>query len=108
MSAFVDFFKNEWYFAIPMILMSLVAVTLVIWRILLNMGAKTDMNRFLPVFQERLEKEGIDSALSFCRKQQGVSPRRLYVAGLENARQGISAMRKAMANAIELEIIPDL
>jgi biopolymer transport protein ExbB len=35
-------------------------------------------------------------------------PRRLYVAGLETSRQGLSAVRRAMANVIELEIMPDL
>src|SRR5207249_11010719 len=37
-----------------------------------------------------------------------IIPRRLFVAGLENAKQGLSAMRRAMASAIELEILPDL
>ena len=35
-------------------------------------------------------------------------PRKLYVAGLETARQGTAAMRRAMANVIELEILPEL
>src|SRR5439155_13663452 len=32
----------------------------------------------------------------------------LYVAGLETSRQGLAAMRRSMANVIELEILPDL
>ncbi len=108
MNAFGKFFVNEWYFAVPMLLMSLTAVTLVIWRILLNQNAKTNMSQFLPAFQQRLEKEGIDGALRFGRSQQGVIPRRLFVAGLETSRQGLAAMRRAMANVIELEILPDL
>ncbi len=35
-------------------------------------------------------------------------PRRLYVAGLEVSKQGLAAMRRAMANVIELEIAPEL
>ena len=35
-------------------------------------------------------------------------PRRLYLAGLDTSRQGLSAMRRAMANVAELEILPDL
>ncbi|MCS6851827.1 MAG: MotA/TolQ/ExbB proton channel family protein [Gemmataceae bacterium] len=108
MSAFIKFVTTEWYFAIPMFFMSFVAIMLVLWRILLNLGATTDMNRFLPAFQEKLEKEGIEAALRFCRTQPGVIPRRLYVAGLETSRQGLAAMRRAMANVIELEILPDL
>jgi biopolymer transport protein ExbB len=108
MSAFGAFLKNEWYFAIPMLLMSLAALTLVIWRILLNIHAKTNMNEFLPLFQQRLERDGVADALKFCRSRTDMIPRRLFVAGLETSKQGLSAMRRAMANVIELEIIPDL
>ena len=50
MGAFVSFIKNEWYFAFPMFGMILVALTLVIWRWLLNLNARTNMNDFLPAF----------------------------------------------------------
>src|SRR6266498_452081 len=105
MSAFIDFLTGDWYFAIPMLLMSLAAATLVIWRILLNYNGRTDMNLFLPAFQRALEKDGVEGALKYCRSQQGIIPRRLYVAGLETSKQGLSAMRRAMANVIELEIL---
>src|SRR5437870_2141479 len=108
MAAFWQFVKGDWYFAIPMFVMSLAAITLVIWRLLLNLNARTDMNIFLPRFQERLEKESVAGALKFCRAQPGIIPRRLYVAGLETSKQGLAAMRRAMANVIELEILPDL
>ncbi len=108
MTAFLDFVTKHWYFAFPMFFMSLTAVTLVIWRILLNNNAKTDMNTFLPAFQQKMEKEGIEGALRFCRARTDVIPRRLFPAGLETAKQGLAAMRRAMATVIELEIIPDL
>jgi biopolymer transport protein ExbB len=108
MSAFWHFLTHDWYFAIPMLLMSGTGVTLVIWRFLLNMNATTNMNEFLPVFQEKLEREGLDGALRFCRTRTDIVPRKLYVAGLETSKQGLSAMRRAMANVIELEILPDL
>jgi biopolymer transport protein ExbB len=95
-------------FYIPMSLMSIAGVALVIWRILLNINGKTNMNEFLPAFQERLEKEGIDGALRYCRSRSDIIPHRLFVAGLENSKQGLAAVRRAMANAIELEILPDL
>jgi biopolymer transport protein ExbB len=88
--------------------MSLTAITLLVWRILLNVNAKTNMDEFLPVFQERLDKDGVEGALRYCRAQTGAIPRRLYTAGLETSKQGLAAMRRSMANAIELEIIPDL
>jgi biopolymer transport protein ExbB len=108
MSAFWQFVKGDWYFAIPMGLMSITALTLVIWRLLLNLNARTNMNEFLPVFQEKLEREGIDGALRLCRTRSDMIPRRLYAAGLETSKQGLAAMRRAMANVIELEILPDL
>jgi biopolymer transport protein ExbB len=108
MSAFGSFVTHDWYFAIPMFLMSLSALTMVVWRILLNVNAKTDMGEFLPIFQSKLEKEGIQGALAYCRKRQDLIPRKLYTAGLETSKQGLAAMRRAMANVIELEILPDL
>jgi biopolymer transport protein ExbB len=108
MSAFLQFVRTEWYFAIPMFLMSLTALTLVIWRILLNVNAKTNMDQFLPAFQQRLTREGVDGALRFCRSQQGLIPRQLFVSGLETSRQGMAAMNRAMAGVIELEIVPEL
>ena len=108
MREFWHFVTTDWYFAIPMFAMSLVSITLVVWRILLNNKANTNLNAFLPVFQEKLEKEGVEGALRYCQSQQGLIPRKLYVAGLETSKQGLAAMRRAMANVMELEIVPDL
>jgi biopolymer transport protein ExbB len=108
MQEFWRFVTNDWYFAIPMFGMSLAAATLVVWRVLLNLNAATNMNLFLPQFQEKLQKEGVDGALRYCRTQSGMIPRKLYAAGLETSRQGLAAMRRAMANVVELEIVPDL
>src|SRR4051812_9932758 len=108
MSAFVKFVTHDWYFAIPMFLMSFAGITLVIWRWLLNVNANTNMSEFLPAFQQRLEKGGVAEALSFCRGRTDMIPRRLYAAGLENSKQGMAAVRRAMASAVELEILPDL
>ena len=103
-----SFIRTEPLFAALLFLMIFVAFTLVIWRILLNHGANTDVGEFLPVFQEKLTNEGLESALKYCKEESGVIPTRLYVAGLESSREGLSAMRRAMANVIELEILPDL
>jgi biopolymer transport protein ExbB len=108
MTALVKFITNDWYFFLPMLLMSLVAAALVVWRWLLNMNARTKLDSFLPMFQDKLQKEGVESALKYCRSQGGIIPRKLYAAGLENSRLGLSAMKRSMANAIELEILPDL
>jgi biopolymer transport protein ExbB len=108
MRAFLDFITTHWYFAWPMFFMSFVGVMMVIWRILLNHNGNTSMNEFLPAFQEKLEKDGVDGALEFCRSRPDIIPRQLYSAGLETSKQGIAASRRAMANVVELEILPDL
>jgi len=107
-SAFLDFVTHHWYFAIPMFLMSLVGIFLVIWRLLLNINGSVSMNTFLPEFQDKLNEEGIDGALKFCQEHPAIIPRRLFVAGLENSKQGMAAVKRGMASAIELEILPDL
>jgi biopolymer transport protein ExbB len=108
MPAFWKFVTTDWYFAIPMFGMIITALVLVFWRLMLNFNANTNLNDFLPEFQERLEQEGVDGAITYCKEQSGMIPRRLYVAGLENSKQGLAAVRRAMANVVELEILPDL
>lgn len=108
MDAFWHFLTQDWYFAIPMLGMSAVAVTLVVWRLILNVYAGTNMNAFLPAFQEKYQKEGPEAALKYCQSQSGMIPRRLYTAGLETSKQGLAAMRRAMATVIELEVVPEL
>jgi biopolymer transport protein ExbB len=108
MSAFLNFVTHDWYFALPLFLMSFAGIGLVIWRLLLNINGNTVMNEFLPVFQDKLEKEGINKALAYCRGRTDIIPHRLFVAGMETHKQGLAAVRRAMANVIELEILPDL
>jgi biopolymer transport protein ExbB len=108
MNAFFHFLIYEWYFSVPMVSMSVAGIALVIWRLLLNMNSSTNMNEFLPLFQKTLEKDGVDGALRLCRSRTDIIPAKLYAAGLEVSKQGLAASRRAMANAIELEILPDL
>jgi biopolymer transport protein ExbB len=104
MQAVQEFFIGEWYFSFPLVAMSLIAGSLVVWRILLNRSANTDMDEFLPVFQETLRKKGVKGAVDLCKEEKGLIPSRLYVAGLEAADNGAAAMRRAMANEFELDI----
>ncbi|MBP3956603.1 MotA/TolQ/ExbB proton channel family protein [Gemmata sp. G18] len=108
MNAVYDFFIKEWYFSIPLVIMSLIAAALVIWRLLLNNTANTDMDDFLPLFQQTLRKGGIKAAVALCKEEKGLIPNRLFIAGLEAADQGAAAMRRSMANENELEIVPRL
>jgi biopolymer transport protein ExbB len=108
MSAFWKFVTHDWYFFWPMFFMSLTGITLVIWRLLLNLNSSTNLSEFLPGFQQRLEREGVEGALRYCRTRTDIIPRRLFVAGLDVAKQGTAAVRRSMANVMELEILPDL
>ncbi len=109
-SAFVVFIKKDTFFAVVLFVMTLSAATLVIWRLWLNFNARTDLNLFMPRFQEVLNKEGIEGATKFCKAQppSEVIPTKLFVAALENNKSGMAAMRRAMANTVEMEILPDL
>ena len=95
-------------FLIPMFCMSLAALGLVLWRLLLNLSARTNVNALLPQVQDRLGKEGVEAAIRFCKTQKGMIAQKLCVAGLETSRQGLAAMRRAMVNVVELEILPAL
>jgi biopolymer transport protein ExbB len=108
MKALWKFVTEDWYFFWPLFLMSMTGLTLVIWRLLLNINGNTNMSEFLPAFQQKLKREGVEGALRFCRSRTDIIPRRLFVAGLETSKQGLAAVRRAMANVIELEIMPDL
>jgi biopolymer transport protein ExbB len=108
MKALIHFYTSEWYFAVPMTLMALVAFTLVIWRWLLNVGASTNMDEFLPDLQKNLKLKGTKAALNLCKEEKGLIPKALFVAGLEASEQGVTAMRRSMASAVELEILPRL
>jgi biopolymer transport protein ExbB len=106
--AFWNFVTHHWYFAVPMFLMSFVGIFLVIWRLLLNINGSVPLNTLMPEFQEQLEAGGVDGALRYCQDQTAIIPKRLFTAGLENAKQGMAAVKRGMASAIELEILPDL
>ena len=88
MRALIKFITEEWYFFLPMLVLSLVAAALVVWRLLLNMNARTNLDDFLPDFQDKLQQEGVEGALKYCRAENGLIPRKLYAAGLENRGRG--------------------
>ncbi|MBY0231337.1 MAG: MotA/TolQ/ExbB proton channel family protein [Gemmataceae bacterium] len=108
MKAFGEFVWKDWYIFWPMFLMSVAGIALVIWRFMLNLNSATKLAEFLPAFQGKLDREGVEGALKFCKSRPDSIPRQLYVPGLEVSKQGLAASRRAMANALELEILPDL
>ncbi|CAN5340813.1 MotA/TolQ/ExbB proton channel family protein [soil metagenome] len=108
MKALESFFLKEWYFAAPMTLMIIIAFALVVWRYLLNLHANTKLDKFLPDLQQILKEKGVRGGIALCKQERGLIPSVLYVAGLEASEQGVAAMRRSMATAAELEIIPRL
>jgi biopolymer transport protein ExbB len=108
MGLFLKFVQEDVIFAIPLFLMSMAGIALLVWRLLLNMNVSTKMDVFLPAFQARLDQEGVEGALKYCKSQPGLLPRKFLAAGLETSKQGLSAVRRALANVTELEILPEL
>lgn len=108
MNALGKFYLEEWYFSAPMTLMTIAAFALVFWRWLLNANSNTNLDALLPDLQENLRRKGVKAALALCREEKGLIPNTLFVAGLEASEQGVAAMRRSMAGAAELEILPRL
>ena len=108
MNALRNFFLDEWYFSAPMTLMAFIAFSLVAWRFLLNLSARSSLDDLWPDLQETLKRKGTRGAVALCRDEKGLIPNLLFTAGLEASEQGVAAMRRSMASAIELEVMPRL
>ena len=108
MNALKNFFVNDWFFAVPMTVIAFIAFALVAWRFLLNLSAKSRLDEVWPDLQETLKRKGVGGAIALCKQEKGLIPQLLFVAGLEASEQGVAAMRRSMASAIELDIIPRL
>lgn len=105
---FITFFLTDWYFAVPMTLLLFVALALVVWRLLLNMSAKSNLDALLPDLQENLKRKGTKAALALCETETGLIPKVMYTAGLQASEQGVAAMRRSMQAAVDHEILPRL
>jgi biopolymer transport protein ExbB len=89
-------------------LLSLASLTVIIWRLWLNYNAKTDLGEFLERLKERLSQpEGRKAAMELCEDEPGVIPK-VFTTALQTCDQGRVATRNAIANLVELELIPDL
>lgn len=108
MNALLNFYQNEWYYAVPLTLLMFVAFALVVWRLLLNMSAKSNLDAFLPDLQENLKRKGTKAALALCEGETGLIPKVMYTAGLQASDQGVAAMRRSMQAAVDHEILPRL
>lgn len=87
--------------------LSLASLTIIIWRMWLNYNANTDLGDFLARLKETLGSGGPAAALDLCEDEPGIIPK-LFASALQTCDQGKVAARNAIANLIELEIVPDL
>lgn len=98
---------NGPFFTIIFTALSLASLTLVFWRWWLNYHAKTDLADLLGRLEPLLEKEGVEGAVRLCDEEPGILPK-LFTTALQTGPEGKVATRSALANLIELEILPDL
>lgn len=94
-------------FTIVFSALSLASLTVVLWRWWLNMNARTDLVDFLARLDQALQQDGMEGAAQLCDQEPGIVPK-LFTTVLQTAHEGKVATRSAMANLIELEILPDL
>jgi biopolymer transport protein ExbB len=98
---------NGLFFTIVFLMLSVASLTIVVWRIWLNYVARTDLVDFLTRLEEELPRSGVEGALRMCEEEPGIIPK-VFSTALQTGHQGKVATRDAIANLIELEIIPDL
>jgi len=87
--------------------LSLASLTIIVWRIWLNFNAKTDLGDFVARLKETLDNDGRGAALDLCEAEPGIVPK-LFTSALQTSDRGKVATRNAIADLIELEIVPDL
>ncbi|HWB12181.1 MAG TPA: MotA/TolQ/ExbB proton channel family protein [Pirellulales bacterium] len=94
-------------FSFIFLALSLASLGVVIWRLWLNHSAKTDLPDFLRRLEEDLSQRGVNGAVQMCEREPGIVPK-LFITVLQTGHEGKVATRSALANLIELDIIPDL
>jgi biopolymer transport protein ExbB len=98
---------NGPFFTFIFLTLSLASVTVIVWRFWLNYVARTDLVDFLTRLEEELPKTGVEGAVKMCEEEPGIVPK-VFQTAFQTGHQGKVATRDAIANLIELEIIPDL
>jgi biopolymer transport protein ExbB len=102
---------NGVLFSIVFSAMSLAGVGLVVWRIISNARAKTDVGKFEAELKAQLASGGGQSVIALCERKatetRQVVPR-LFEVALKDGSRGKVAAQDAMADCIEMEIMPEL
>jgi biopolymer transport protein ExbB len=99
--------SNGWFFLTVFIFLSLSGVSLVIWRFLLNMFAKSDLEQMLVQVESTLDSGGPQAAYDYCNSEDTMIAK-IFTTMFEAGKQGRVAARNAIEKKIELELMPAL
>lgn len=98
---------NGLLFTVVFSVLSLASMTVVVWRMWLNFNARSDLADFLSRLEDALARGGVQGGVKMCDEEPGIIAK-LFNTALQTGHQGKVATRDAIANLIELEILPDL
>ena len=105
------FSANGVLFSIVFLSMSFAGVGLIVWRLIANISAKTNVDKYVEQIEAQLASGGGQSVVDLCERQaietKQVIPKLFHAAFSEGARGKVAA-RDAMADCIETEIMPSL
>jgi len=99
--------SNGWFFLTIFILLSLSGVSLIVWRFLLNMFAKSDLEQMLQQVEAKLDSGGAQAAYEYCNSEDTMIAK-IFTTMLDAGKQGRVAARNAIEKKIELELMPAL
>ena len=95
------FSANGVFFSIVFLSMSFTGVGLIVWRIIANISANTDVDKFVEQLEAQLASGGGQSVLDLCERQaietRQVIPKLFHAAFTDGARGKVAA-RDAMAD----------
>jgi biopolymer transport protein ExbB len=112
----MDFLKqviqaNGIFFTLVFLSMSMAAVFLVALRFIKNLKAHTDVDLFVAQLDQTLQTQGPAAVVELCRKESTETDKlvpRIFRAAFEEGHRGKIAARDAMADCIDLELLPKL
>ncbi len=102
---------NGLFFTVVFVALSLAAVFFVALRSLKYWRARTDVNKFIAQVETELETKGGQAAIEFCEREADEKQHvlaLLFVAAFKDGQRGQIAARDAIADCLELEIMPSL
>jgi len=105
------FESNGWVFTTIFLTLSLSAVGLVVWRMIKNFRASSNLDKYIEELERTLEAEGGRAVFDLCERDaietEKVIPK-VFFAAFREGRRGKVAARDAIADTIETDIVPSL